>query len=159
LAARTTILLGLAVVMAVIAVGCGGGEETASGAPSLSSAEFVKQANAICRRERVGLSKKAAAWFAQDRRRGYPREVLNWRVAHYVLLPAVERESDEVLTLAANAPPADRPGIEAAVGAKQLAMGKVASAGRLASMKAFHRYFVESAVELQAIGLNACTND
>jgi hypothetical protein len=151
-------LLVLGVAIATLAVGCGGGGDgEATAAQMLTWPQFVKKANAICRAQKKGLSKEVAAWFTHDRKNHFPEESLNWRVAHYVLLPAIE---DQVVRIYALKPPAgDRPGIEASLGSEEVAMAKIQSSGKLASMKAFHRYFAESATELRANELDDCAND
>jgi hypothetical protein len=36
---------------------------------------------------------------------------------------------------------------------------RIVTAGRLSSMRVFHRYFIESGAELRANGIDACIND
>jgi hypothetical protein len=156
---RWGISISLMLALAVIAPGCGAGEDEATGSPTLTRAVFLKQANALCRRERKGLSDKADAWLARDRRRGYRGEELYWRTTHYVILPAIDDQVNGVLALTPHAPSADRLGVEASIGAEQLAMAKIESARSIESMDALRRYFSESAVELRVAGLDACAND
>jgi hypothetical protein len=144
------------VAMAMIA-GCGGGDESASGAQSLSRAEFVHQANALCRQERIGLAKEAAELVRRELSRGFSHDVALHEAAHYVLLPAIENEISKIRFLAI--PPADRPGVEAALSAERSAVDRIAVPNTLASMAAFHHEFTESAVELRVNGLDDCAND
>jgi hypothetical protein len=157
MALRPAALLVLAIVVAAVGVGCGsGGDDEATASQALAWPQFVKQANAICSKQRVGLSKRAAAWLAHDRAHGFPHDILLWRLAHYVLLPTIENEMLKVLSL--DPPSVDKAGVDAALSAESVAIDKVSTASELASMTAFHNYFAESAAELRADELTACTN-
>lgn len=163
MAARSTMLLVLAIVAAVFAVGCGsggdGGEEeaTAAAPPALTWPQFVKKANALCRSKRKTLPNEIASFWAREKHSHYSQPVLNWRLAHYVLLPKVEEQIAGLYKLVP--PSADLPGIEASLGAMETAKSKVNGAGKIASMKAYRRYFTEAGAELRANELDDCTDD
>jgi hypothetical protein len=154
---RSSALLAALAIAAAPAVGCGGNEDSASGSESLTRAMFVRQANALCRKERVGLGREAAKVFRRELSRGFPHDVALHEVAHYVLLPAIEEEISKIRRL--RIPPVDRPGVEAALSAERVALDSLASASRLSSMKDFHQAFAESGLEFRVNGLDDCAND
>lgn len=157
MAAQATIVLGLALVVALVAAGCGGGADGSSDSGYLARAELIRKADAACRKVRIGLAKRSAALLERERSHGYPHDLVLWRVAHYLWLPVIEDEIIRIRSLAIS--PADRPGVEAALSAESSAIGNVTTAGRVASMGAFRHYFVESGIELRANGLDSCAND
>jgi len=165
----------LAPIVAALAVGgCGGDSGDAEGdggggvdssegvsTSSLSKPEFVKRANSVCAMETVGLAEEAATFVEMQRRRRHkPLPVLTADLAHFVLLPAIERQLWRLYQLIGKlgAPRGDEERIDEALDLERLAVDAVATTHRIPSLKAVYRPFRASARIFRAYGLGACAN-
>lgn len=153
--ARLAIAILLAVSIAAGA-GCGGGGGDATGSsPRLSRAEFVKRANAVCKRERVGL-KREVSRLMRLQEHPKPRPALIALAAHYVLLPAIELEMVRVAGL--GIPPQDEKRVENMLTQERYELDGVAVRGTIPSIAAIYRPFGKSARLFRAYGLSSCAN-
>jgi hypothetical protein len=167
--ARPTVLLAVAILIATALAGCGESSDETSGAssvsnasspskpPPLSKAEFLVQANAVCRKVRAGIENEISSFVQQGNPEGKPREVRYADLAHFVLLPTVETEIASIYGL--ESPHPGRLRIEGILGAERRAIDEVATTKRLASVETVERYFVESGRQFRAFGLPSCAND
>jgi hypothetical protein len=141
--------------IAVVAAGCGGGGggDDGSTAPSLSKAEFVKRANAVCKKQRADLIEEASS-FERLRSGRKPRPYAD--MVHFVLLPTIEEELNRLEELGVPA------GEEKYVGyilfTEQSALDSVATMPRVGSIEAAERHFIKSGKLFRAYGLSACAH-
>lgn len=157
--ARTLLLLGFAIAIAAPVVGCGGGSDDAGDAsaadPSLpTKEEFVKQASAACKKERVGEGERISTYLAQHRSESRAERYEG--LAHFVLLPTIEAQLFRLEELSPPAGEAER--IDAMLDAEVFATDRVATAKRIVSKAAVYREFAEVSKQFQAYGLPACAN-
>jgi hypothetical protein len=142
----------VATAVAVLAAGCGGGSD-ASGASSLSKAEFIKQANAGCKKERAGLMERIAD-FERRRAGKKPREYAD--AVHFVFLPTIEAEVWEIGKL--DAPPSEEKPVYELLSDDRTAIDAVAVIPRVPSIKAAERHFTAVGKMFRASGLPACAH-
>lgn len=96
-----------ALVVALVAAGCGGGGDDSSGdgtdggsASSLTKAEFIKQGDEICAQGDAGIEEEANE-FAEENGidTENPTEAEQEEVVEQVLGPAIKRQSEEIADL------------------------------------------------------------
>jgi hypothetical protein len=167
-AARSTMLLALTMAIAAVAAGCGSGggdsssseasSSTAAGSSlktsSLSKAEFVKKANAICVHERGDILAKFDAYFKQHKGEKGTEEVFADMI-HVVLLPSIERDIAKIRAL--GAPEGDEASVELFLAEQQKAIETVAKAKRISEEEPLSRYFEAPSKLARAYGLEGCT--
>lgn len=146
----------VALLLAVLAVGslpvsCGDDD---SDDPASKKAEFIVDASAACKRERIGLGEKASAFLGLDGSKRKPRPVLYADLAHFVLLPTIESELEAIRVL--RPPPADADLIDEILFVSQIEIDKLANTSRIPSVEAVYRHFGEAARMFRAYGLPAC---
>lgn len=145
----------VAICAAALASGCGGGDGDDATATAATKAEYLKQANAACRRERAGLKQRIAE-FRRLREGDEPREVFNGELARNVLLPTIENEMEAIRAL--RAPPGEDGRIDHLLSLEELALTNVVYMERVSSIAAVKREFADSARRLSAYGLPDCAN-
>lgn len=175
-------LLIAALALGAIAVGCGadedegGGEATSAAgtgvgsesnsqaggngqsggaveASSLSKEEFVKQANAACKRESKDLFAEINAYFAKNQTGGSEEE----RIAKTIkatMAPVVEAEIAVVREL--GAPAGDEAEVEAMLAAQEAGLERLARLKRAKDLGSGEALFGEGAELLRAYGLEDC---
>lgn len=155
MAARLTTLVTIALTIA-FATGCGGsgGGPTEAGSPS--KAEFVKQANAACQKEREGLVDRIGAYLKKHGSEGKPANVLYADMARKVMLPTIEAETKAVETL--DAPSGEQKPIEAILVAQHAAIGEVAALRKVASIEVVEDHFNKPSDLMRAYGIRDCAN-
>jgi len=154
-------------MMAVLAVGCGGdgdtNEESLAGAEgesvtvttsSLSEEEFLKKANSACREERAGLVGEVAAFLREESQKGAQGGALVAKVGKQKLVPTVEAEIEAVQKL--GAPRGDEEQVEAMLTAQQAAIEEVKSLESAETLYDVERHFLAAGRELADYGLFAC---
>lgn len=135
--------------------GCGGDDGGSGSASSVTRAEFVRQADAICEREKSGLEREASLLLRRQTR-PKPRPELISLVARYVLLPAIERENAEIAALAI--PRRDEARIDQILNSQEQALNRVAVRATLPSFAAVYKPFAGPARRFRAYGLSSCAN-
>jgi hypothetical protein len=137
---------GVLVLAALVFAGCGGGDETTS----LSKAEFVKQANAICKeaeQERLNLFKQVTASVSPDASKKVRDKAL-----HEIIVAPYEGAAEEIESL--GAPSGDEATIEALVEAMEASLRKVEKNPRLIASSTVQ--FAESNKMANDYGLTNC---
>lgn len=155
MSARAILPLAAVIAVMVLVGGCGGDGEDTAGAAAASKAEFLKQANAGCRRARAGLRKMVSDFLELQRGRK-PRPLLNADLAQLVLLPTIENEMEAVRVV--KPPPGEKERIERLLYLEESALTRVVYMKRLPSIDAMKRVFARSVKKLRAYGLAGCTN-
>lgn len=99
-----TALFGL-LILALVAVGCGGGGDDSSGdstdsSSSLTKAEFIKQGDEICKKGDAAIEEEATE-FADENNidTEKPTEAQQEEVIAQVVGPAIKRQSEEIADL------------------------------------------------------------
>jgi hypothetical protein len=116
---RSQPAIGLTVLgLALAATGCGGG-----GDDSPSKAEFIKQADAICKKAHDRFQKKFEAFQFSQGTNVRPTEAQLERFAETTLVPGVQGEIDDVGNL--EQPSGDEDQIDAILEAEQTGVDKV----------------------------------
>lgn len=124
------VLIGL-VVAAVLVVGCGGSDESneSGTTTSITKAEFVRQANAICKKAAADREAAALALFKEQRERGAPSkgelQAQTEEVMVEVVLPALSQMTDELADL--GTPKGDGDQVDAIIGAYRTAAEEIES--------------------------------
>ncbi|MGC1852033.1 MAG: hypothetical protein WA687_06300 [Solirubrobacterales bacterium] len=167
--ARLTVLLVLGVSVVVIAAGCGDESSdadttaeatagTTSGTTELSKAEYLKRANAGCRKERVDLEEEISE-FLQRQSGKKPPEVLYADLAHLVILPVIENEMEAVRALGATpGGPDEDQEVNYLLYAEEAALNEIALSQRMPSREAIEKRFTKSGRMLSEYGLPDCAN-
>lgn len=150
LSARSTTGLIVAVAAAVLAWGCGGGSS------QLSKAEFVKQANAACSKERAPAVEEATNYMQQHGSEGKPVPVVFANMVKTVMLPVYEAELEALAAL--DGPAAQEKSIAKFTQLERAEMKEVESLSRVASFEAVEAHFIPSAKIARANGLTNCAN-
>lgn len=160
MAARSMMLLSLVMATAALAVGCGGGDDDASGSPNTSAvptpskAEYIKQASAACKRERADMASEITAYLRAQRGKGETRAELYSGLAQFVVLPTIEAEMFRMREL--GVPPEEEPSIDAMLGAQETAINRVATSNNITSIAAIRRRFRQADRQYELFGLLAC---
>lgn len=97
--------------LALVAAGCGGGDDTSDGGEALTKTEFVKQADAICEQGNATIEEEVEA-FAEDNDVDIekPSKEQQEEVIADVVAPATQQQLDEIGEL--GAPEGDEDQIE-----------------------------------------------
>lgn len=96
---RAAALIAILLLPALVAFGCGGGgDDDASGSASLTKAEFLKQADAICQR---GVEKYPAEFEAYAKENNLPpREPASYaqqeKLNEAILIPTLKNQAEEI---------------------------------------------------------------
>jgi hypothetical protein len=139
----------------VTSVGCGGGDadtSTSTTAP-LSKAQFLKQANAACAKERAGLAQRVAKY---ERLRGGREPAPGADMVHFIFLPTIEAQ---ILRIEEIGVPRGQAGqVGAILDAERRSVDSVAVIQRVPSIAKAVRQFAEADKLLRAYGLDACAN-
>jgi hypothetical protein len=112
---NTPLAIATAVMTGLFAAGCGGGSDD----DSLTKAEFIKQADAICKKAHDGFDKA----FNQAFPDGQPTQAQLNKFATSTLVPGVQGEIDDVSEL--EPPAADQDQVDAILEAEQTGVDKV----------------------------------
>lgn len=144
----------LAVGLAILVVGCGDGDEEVSSieAPPIK-AEFIKQANATCERERAGLTERVAD-FERVRAPGKPLPKAD--AVHFVYLPTMEAQIWRIEQL--EVPRGEQGRVDAMLDAERQAVDTVAVIDRVPAIATAERYFRGADRLFRRYGLQACAN-
>jgi hypothetical protein len=154
--------LGLTVVAAAGALaGCGGGGDSASGTTlttsSHSKAEYVKLANAICKKGREATLGKIGA-FMEARNGGKESKAqdgnLFAKALQTIFLPAIQTQVEEIRSL--GAPEGDEQQVEALLTALQEA-SDAHRQGTVKSQNVFEKDFKRSGELASKYGLDECS--
>lgn len=114
---KRLIALGAAVLAAcLVAVGCGGGGDDASTA-SLTKAEFIKQANAVCKKGEEQIETDFAAYVKGHEDIRKPTEADFSKLVDSVLVPNAEKEIEDLRAL--GLPSGDEDQVEAILEARE----------------------------------------
>jgi hypothetical protein len=149
--------LTIATVVAAVAIGCGGnGAELSAGASAAGKREFLARANDACGRENATVPAEVAEFLDQRSPKGKPSPIVYADLAHFVLLPTIEAQIYWIEKL--GAPGRDEERVAAMLTAERLAIDKVATTRRVASMGAVSRPFKRSARLFRVYGLDSCAN-
>lgn len=165
MSARSMFAVALALVVAVVAVGCGGSDDDAGSAEfddsssaepatsSMTKAQFVNQANRACGAERENLLARAQAYqeetdtFAEE---GTPQFA---EATRRIFLSTFEAEVEAVRAL--GAPAGEKQRIEAVLTAQQEAIDDVAERG-VETYAQIEAAFAEASELLREYGLRGC---
>jgi hypothetical protein len=166
-------LLSLVMAIAALGAGCGSGGSDSSSSEgafsttggstaggtsvktsSLSKDEFVKQANAICERERKNILTEFDAYFAKHKGEKEAAQVFADMI-HVVLLPTVENDIAKIRAL--GAPEGDEAEIELFLEEQQKAVEAAAKAKRISDEEPLSTYFEGPTKLARAYGLEGCT--
>lgn len=153
--ARPGVLLAFAISIAATVPGCGVDDDSTV-APAVSRTEFVQAANAICKKQRVGLRGEIAEFLERRASDGEstPEDIAD--VAHFVILPMIETQLSLLYRL--DMPKRDRDRITGILTIERLAIDEAALTGRISSITAVGRRFEKSAELFEEYGLTECAN-
>lgn len=132
-----------------------GGSGTEVTTSSLSKAQFVKQGNLACSREKEELTKRVAGYPGAGNTEGKSKEEIYAEEVRALLIPTFEGEIQRLQEL--GAPAGEQQQIEALLAAKQKATEEVAAQKSLGSIYDVARYFATSNQLMIGYGLNICT--
>jgi hypothetical protein len=156
-ARRSVIPVSLLVAATALVAGCGGGGNDDATAAPIGRAEFIKQASAICAKDRARLPSEVKAYLRYPSSKRKPAPVLNADIAHSILLPEIEEEIRKIEEL--GFPPGDKKRIGKMFSKARIAIDKGATTKRMQSRNSFRKYFGEEADgRYRNYGLEACTN-
>lgn len=167
-------LLGV-VVVGMLMIGCGGGDESApsAGADAASNApdstlgqeatqqqpanedqaDFAKRASAACQQGRSNLAGELTAYVEGRSADGSPEEVLAGAVKT-ILLPDVEADNAAVRSL--KPPAGDEKQIEAILAEQEAAVNTLKKRERLESFAEAEQLFKEPARRMRKYGFTSC---
>lgn len=155
---RLRILLSTAISIAVATAGCGGAGDTKTGANATvaapSKAEFIRQANEACRRERSGLTKRVSDF---ERQRGLREPLPGADMVHLVYLPMLEAQMWRIEKIGTPRGEAGR--IDALFDAERGGVDAAAVRALVPSIAAANRHFAKADRLFRAYGLPACATD
>jgi hypothetical protein len=107
-----------ALAIVLVATGCGGGgDSTEVTAASISKAQFIKQAEAICESGNKQLQIDFAAFLKNNAGIEHPTEATYAELVNTVVAPDIEREVEELREL--GAPSADLDQVQAMLDARE----------------------------------------
>lgn len=149
--ARSMIALIAALAAAALAVGCGGG-----GSSTLSKAEFAKQGNAACSKEREGTVEEVTAYLEQHSSEGTSPPVIYAGMVKAVLLPAIESELEALEAL--DPPEAQAKSVAKFTEMERAEIEEVKGLDHVASVEAVEAHFIPSAKLARANGISNCAN-
>jgi hypothetical protein len=151
---RTPTLLAL-LLIAVALLGCGGSDGSGDndGGESLTKAEFVKRANAICRQVGAGLAQRTAK-FKRLRAGMKPEPYVD--DIHYVLLPVREEELWKIEGI--GTPAGEKERLRVLFAAERTAIDAVAVIPNVASTAVVEQHFVRPGKMFRAYGLSSCAH-
>lgn len=163
LSAQSMKLLGgaLAISLVIGAGGCGDSGDSASDSSVAedvrpSRAEFVKQANAACQRERAGLAERTSE-FEKQQASLETKPVPGADAVHLVYLPTMEAQIWRIEEL--GVPHGEAASIDELLDAERSAVDTVAVKTTVPSIVTAERHFAEADKLFQAYGLTACVTD
>lgn len=173
---RLTLPALLALALALIAVGCGSGEDSSSGTgggggetssdqtASLSKAEFIKQADAVCSKGKKEVEAQFAAYLKKNKiegigAKGEPRPEAEERKADVVLtigVPAYRKQLEEIDALPA--PAGDEATVEEFVSAAEEGVEVVEEEPK-AVFDGTSKAFAEADKVAKGYGFKVCGNN
>jgi hypothetical protein len=121
---------------------------------SLSEEQFVKQANAVCLREKNNYSAEVTAALKSPTLKGLSEREVGQKVVKTVVLPITEAQIAAILEL--GAPEGEEEEIEAALNAQQEAADEVRATKQAPPAEDLNSYFDEATEMLQDYGLTEC---
>lgn len=156
---HVAVLLGAVAVMAGIGSGCGGSEST------LTKAEFVKQANAICTQRNQEVFKRLSTWVEEQPNNGagMTQDELFAGAVRQILLPAVESKINGIESL--NAPPQGQHQVDSYLQGMKGALAAVEKQGSSSyvamndSIVGFEKPFASAHKSAHSYGMKACESE
>jgi hypothetical protein len=146
-----------AALLLTAAAGCGSGGGATSSIARPSKPAYLKQANAACRKARVGLEEEVSEFLERQRGKKPPR-ILYADLAHLVLLPTIESEMEAVRAIRV---PSEAEGrrVDQLLFAEEMVLNEIAVSTEVEpSRNTVERRFAESGRMLADYGLPACAN-
>jgi hypothetical protein len=124
---------------------------------SLSKAQFITQASALCRREKAGLLGKTEAYLAEHSSEGLSQPVLYADAAKKVLMPVAEARIAGIRKL--GAPAGDEEEVEAMLAGQEEGIERVRQLTTFVEGESLLPYFAQSNKAFEAYGLVECRYD
>jgi hypothetical protein len=163
---RNAVILVVAATAAILGVGCGSGDSTAGGpsedtSGSAATSSFVKEANAICVKERESSFERVGVAAKRYRSQGVPEPTLMNKAARKGTLATIEAETAGIRSL--KPPPEEQKEVEAVLVALQSALDearegkKVSGKDIITPTDEVIALFAKADKELRAYGLTRCT--
>jgi hypothetical protein len=143
--------------IAAFANGCGGGGDSSNegiATSSLSKSQFVKQANALCIREKTSAVKKVIPSIQKLRSEGLPELDAALKTMKTILVPMSETQIAGIRDL--GAPAGDEKEIGAALEAQEEALDELKEQDKLKNPEETSRAFAEPTAILKSYGLEKC---
>lgn len=145
--------LPFAAACVALALGGCGGNSGAAGAAPMTKAEFVRRANAGCRKARVGLEQRVKG-FERLKADEEPEPYAD--AVHFVLLPTIEAELRAIRKVP---PPAgEKRRIHVIVYLEQRVIDELAVSPHVSSVPLARQHFIKSTGVFHAYGLDDCVN-
>jgi hypothetical protein len=148
---RLSFSIGITAAIATVVFGCGADNGGGKTATSPSKAEFIRQANSACARERSGLKERLSA-FERFRAGEKPEPYAD--AVHFVLLPTIEEEIARVEEL--DPPGGEEERVDTILFAQKSTLDSLAVKQRVASISFAEKAFAAPARMLRAYGLASC---
>jgi hypothetical protein len=144
-------LLGLSLATALVAAGCGGGDDNDTSVSSLSKSEWIAKADAICHADNKDLNRVTATAFANKQ----PTQNEQLRFVTQTIVPKIQQQIDQVRAL--GAPQGDQQAVNAFLAEAQRALdqGK-ANPSLLTDNPSGKNPFAQTRVLAEGIGLQIC---
>jgi hypothetical protein len=133
------------------------GSSAATAPADATKAQYLQQANGLCRRERRGIRGRIAAFLHRHHGDGRPAAEQYDELLDFVLLPTVEAETKALYYLPLPAFKGSER-FEEVVFAEKSVVDELALMSRIPSIEFAERRFASSARGLKEFGLPACTN-
>ena len=155
--ARAALLLLVVTAMAVVGCGDDSDSDAADGSietSSLSKAQFVKRANAICVKGNKKVVARLGAYLGKNASKKQGEEELNADAAKAVIVPEIESQIEEIRAL--GAPSGDEEQIEAFLVAQQEALDSLSSAKRVSFTEELNKTFEEAGDLAVEYGISNC---
>lgn len=150
------LLIGVTTTALVLA-GCGGGGDKSEGsevnASSISKAQFVKEANAICKKGSDKMHSDYMAFSNEKNDNPTPSQAEYKEFVNTVVAPNVTREIDEIRAI--GAPKGDEERVEAIIAALEEGLEKTREKPELA-LSANREIFAQAIKLATAYGLTVC---
>lgn len=124
---------------------------------SLNKPAFVKNANAICRRERARLLPEMNAYLKKQGSDGTASGAFLADMFRAVFIPSIEREMEAIRGL--GAPAGDRQEVEAILVAQEAAVEEMRSLESLSAIFDLGGRFAKADAKLQDYGLTGCVRE
>jgi hypothetical protein len=152
---RTIVICAGVLALALIGAGCGSDDEGEVTAAEISKAEFVKQADAACKRSEKQIQEDFAAYVKDHEDIQKPTEADYAELVDVILSPNVEQEVEDIRAL--GAPSGDEEEIEGLLAAREESV-EVAEEDPEALISNGDRIFAKSSKLAEEYGLEVCGN-